>query len=271
MNGKPPPTDCCRGAAKPSESLSPNATQRPAATSTATGSKRETMMKSPVVKRAIVIAGHKTSVSLEDAFWKGLKEIATARDMTLSDLVAAIDSERQHGNLSSAIRLFVLDFYRNGHSDHTDGRDGSRDLMAARAATGVWGLSKSRSLRLRLQRALAEAKLTAGFRRKNSGINVRTIFPTESAGAQAWLRPPAFAAADGWARLALRVAAAAAAAPGGCRSAAAVAAPVARPRARRAWASAHSGAECARSALRARPLARRAAPPAHPASAACWH
>jgi predicted DNA-binding ribbon-helix-helix protein len=95
------------------------------------------MMKSPVVKRSIVIAGHKTSVSLEDAFWKGLKEIATARDMTLSDLVAAIDSERQHGNLSSAIRLFVLDFYRNGHSDHTDGRDGSRDLMAARAATGV--------------------------------------------------------------------------------------------------------------------------------------
>ena len=63
--------------------------------------------------------------------------IATARDMTLSDLVAAIDSERQHGNLSSAIRLFVLDFYRNGHSEHKDGRDASRDLMAARAATGV--------------------------------------------------------------------------------------------------------------------------------------
>ena len=48
-------------------------------------------MKSPVVKRSIVIAGHKTSVSLEDAFWKGLKEIAGGRDMTLSDLVAAID------------------------------------------------------------------------------------------------------------------------------------------------------------------------------------
>lgn len=70
-------------------------------------------MKSPVVKRSIVIAGHKTSVSLEDAFWKGLKEIAGGRDTTLSDLVAAIDSERRHGNLSSAIRLFVLDFYRN--------------------------------------------------------------------------------------------------------------------------------------------------------------
>ena len=56
-------------------------------------------MKSPVVKRSIVIAGHKTSVSLEDAFWKGLKDIAGERDMTLSDLVAAIDSERKHGNL----------------------------------------------------------------------------------------------------------------------------------------------------------------------------
>src|SRR5438093_10505839 len=84
-------------------------------------------MKSPVVKRSIVIAGHKTSVSLEDAFWKGLKEIANGRDMTLSDLVAAIDSERQHGNLSSAIRLFVLDFYRNQLSDHKAGREAPRD------------------------------------------------------------------------------------------------------------------------------------------------
>ena len=69
-------------------------------------------MKSPVVKRSIVIAGHKTSVSLEDAFWTGLKEIATRRDMTLSDLVASIDTDRRQGNLSSAIRLFVLDHYR---------------------------------------------------------------------------------------------------------------------------------------------------------------
>jgi predicted DNA-binding ribbon-helix-helix protein len=69
-------------------------------------------MKSPVVKRSIVIAGHKTSVSLEDAFWKALKDIAIARQITLSDLVASIDAERQHGNLSSAIRLFVLDHYQ---------------------------------------------------------------------------------------------------------------------------------------------------------------
>ena len=70
-------------------------------------------MKSPVVKRSIVIAGHKTSVSLEDAFWKGLKEIADDRDVTLSELVSNIDTGRQQGNLSSAIRLFVLDHYRN--------------------------------------------------------------------------------------------------------------------------------------------------------------
>lgn len=69
-------------------------------------------MKSPVVKRSIVIAGHKTSVSLEDAFWTGLKEIAQGKDMTLSDMVASIDSGRGDGNLSSAIRLFVLDYYR---------------------------------------------------------------------------------------------------------------------------------------------------------------
>ena len=70
-------------------------------------------MKSPVVKRSIVIGGHKTSVSLEDAFWRGLKEIAGTRDLTLSDMVASIDTDRQHGNLSSAIRLFVLDHYRS--------------------------------------------------------------------------------------------------------------------------------------------------------------
>jgi predicted DNA-binding ribbon-helix-helix protein len=69
-------------------------------------------MKSSVVKRSLVIAGHKTSVSLEDAFWESLKEIAVQRQKKLSELVAAINSERQHSNLSSAIRLFVLDFYR---------------------------------------------------------------------------------------------------------------------------------------------------------------
>ncbi|HWV96188.1 MAG TPA: ribbon-helix-helix domain-containing protein [Xanthobacteraceae bacterium] len=70
-------------------------------------------MKSPVVKRSIVIAGHKTSVSLEEAFWNGMKEISARRNMTLSELVGEIDGNRQQGNLSSAIRLFVLDYFRN--------------------------------------------------------------------------------------------------------------------------------------------------------------
>jgi predicted DNA-binding ribbon-helix-helix protein len=59
-------------------------------------------MKSAVVKRSIIVAGHKTSVSLEDAFWKGLKAIALDRRMTLSDVIASIDAQRQHANLSSA-------------------------------------------------------------------------------------------------------------------------------------------------------------------------
>jgi predicted DNA-binding ribbon-helix-helix protein len=63
-------------------------------------------MKSQVVKRSIVIAGHKTSVSLEDPFWKTFKEIAHGRHMTLSELAAAIDTARQYANLSLAIRLF---------------------------------------------------------------------------------------------------------------------------------------------------------------------
>ena len=66
-------------------------------------------MKSLVVKRSIVIAGHKTSVSLEEPFWTGLKEIAHRRDVTLSTMVGDIDTRRRQGNLSSAIRLFVLD------------------------------------------------------------------------------------------------------------------------------------------------------------------
>jgi len=52
-------------------------------------------------------------VSLEDPFWSSLKQIANERDQAVSDLVAKIDADRQHGNLSSAIRLFVLDWARD--------------------------------------------------------------------------------------------------------------------------------------------------------------
>ena len=86
-------------------------------------------MKSLVVKRSIVIAGHKTSVSLEDAFWRGLKEIAQVQQMTMSDIVGEIDVGRQQGNLSSAIRLFVLDKARtrvSAFSAKTAGADAER-------------------------------------------------------------------------------------------------------------------------------------------------
>ena len=70
-------------------------------------------MKSTIVKRSVIIAGHKTSVSVEDAFWKGLKAIAGERDMNMSELITSIDSDRQHSNLSSAIRLYVLNYYQS--------------------------------------------------------------------------------------------------------------------------------------------------------------
>jgi predicted DNA-binding ribbon-helix-helix protein len=70
-------------------------------------------VKSPVVKRSVVVDGHKTSVSLEEAFWNGMKTVAAERSLTISELVRQIDAGRKHGNLSSAIRLFVLGHYRS--------------------------------------------------------------------------------------------------------------------------------------------------------------
>ena len=69
-------------------------------------------MRSTVVKRSIVIAGHRTSISLEDTFWNALKDVAKTRNETLSEIIATIDDKRRGGNLSSAIRVFVLDHYR---------------------------------------------------------------------------------------------------------------------------------------------------------------
>jgi len=85
-------------------------------------------MKSTIVKRSIAIGGRKTSVSLEDPFWKAMKEIASDRDVTLSDLIGAIDAGRENGNLSCALRLFVLGFYRDQIPNRLD-----RMLPAKRA------------------------------------------------------------------------------------------------------------------------------------------
>ena len=70
-------------------------------------------MKSSNKKRSVALCGRRTSVSLEDEFWKSLRRIARGRGETLSDLLLKIDEDRQSANLSSAIRLFVLQHYRN--------------------------------------------------------------------------------------------------------------------------------------------------------------
>ncbi|MGB8640379.1 MAG: ribbon-helix-helix domain-containing protein [Pseudolabrys sp.] len=71
---------------------------------------------SSVIKRSVIRNGHKSSISLEDQFWDALREIANHEHMAISALVATIDHGRTTNNLSSAIRVFVLDhFRRNNH------------------------------------------------------------------------------------------------------------------------------------------------------------
>jgi predicted DNA-binding ribbon-helix-helix protein len=67
-----------------------------------------------MAKRSITIAGHRTSISMETEFWQALGEIATARGMSLAAVIAEIDRNRPDGtNLSSAVRLTILDWYRS--------------------------------------------------------------------------------------------------------------------------------------------------------------
>lgn len=92
-------------------------------------------MKSGIIKRSVVIDGHKTSVSLEDQFWSGLKEIARAQSVTLSKMVGEIDNTRRQGNLSSALRLFVLDQVRmHGTRQDEDLHSSTRPQAAAISA-----------------------------------------------------------------------------------------------------------------------------------------
>ena len=93
-------------------------------------------MKSPVVKRSIVIDGHKTSVSLEDAFWDELRNIAHAQRVTLSELVARIDGTRTESNLSSAIRQFVLEHFQN-KKKRADEADAQHAALSGYATSGV--------------------------------------------------------------------------------------------------------------------------------------
>jgi predicted DNA-binding ribbon-helix-helix protein len=79
-------------------------------------------MQSTIIKRSVKLDRHKTSISLEDEFWEALKEIAPARGMSLRGLIVSIDRTRNHDNLSSALRLFVLEFYQ----DQAERRGGKR-------------------------------------------------------------------------------------------------------------------------------------------------
>lgn len=92
-------------------------------------------MKSLVIKRSIVIGGHKTSVSLEDAFWTELKKIAGNQQVTLSTVVGSIDTDRRQGNLSSAIRLFVLDKARARAVEHAALRPAGAEAAAGPSPT----------------------------------------------------------------------------------------------------------------------------------------
>jgi predicted DNA-binding ribbon-helix-helix protein len=74
--------------------------------------------RSPVMKHSIMLVGHKTSVSLEEQFWDGLHEIAFKKGVSTAALIERIDINRTVHNLSSAIRLFVLDHYKTRSGEH---------------------------------------------------------------------------------------------------------------------------------------------------------
>jgi predicted DNA-binding ribbon-helix-helix protein len=79
---------------------------------------------SRMIPRSLLIAGSKTSLRLEEAFWVGLQEIADRRSMTLSNLIGTIDVQRKRGNRSSAVRVFVLEYYRSQVSNASEAKRG---------------------------------------------------------------------------------------------------------------------------------------------------
>lgn len=83
-------------------------------------------MKSAIIKRSVVLDGHKTSVSLENEFWEGLREIAEAQKTNLSNLVRQVDRDRNGGNLSSAIRVYVFKHFRGDYAAATEAADKNR-------------------------------------------------------------------------------------------------------------------------------------------------
>jgi len=74
---------------------------------------QQNIKKTSGIKRNIVLKGQQTSLALEDDFWRGLDEIAHNRNITVPALVEQIDRERDNDNLSSAIRVFVFNYFRH--------------------------------------------------------------------------------------------------------------------------------------------------------------
>jgi predicted DNA-binding ribbon-helix-helix protein len=92
-------------------------------------------LKSAIIKRSIELNGHKTSVSLEDEFWLSLRQIATATSTGLPALLQTIDSSREGANLSSAIRVYVLNYFRRQAAGPSAGPDCDTRLPQAMRAS----------------------------------------------------------------------------------------------------------------------------------------
>ncbi len=87
-------------------------------------------MPTTVKKRSVVVGGHRTSISLEQAFWEALQQVAASEGKTINQMVSDIDSARS-GNLSSAIRVWVLDRAKEGLLQPT-GTAARADLSAGK-------------------------------------------------------------------------------------------------------------------------------------------
>ena len=84
-------------------------------------------MASTIIKRSVLVRGHKTSISLEEPFWNGLKDIAASRGQPLTAVLQRVDLDRQdNSNLSSAVRLFVLEHYRDQARSAAKPENGTR-------------------------------------------------------------------------------------------------------------------------------------------------
>jgi predicted DNA-binding ribbon-helix-helix protein len=92
-------------------------------------------MKSSIIKHSVVIGGHKTSVSLEQPFWSAVRELAESRAMTISDLLREIDQNRRNANLSSAVRVFVLENVRQNAAAAEMTRQNNRETEAFAASS----------------------------------------------------------------------------------------------------------------------------------------